>query len=62
MCHVFLAVNLFFLVSNMHTGMTFITSHSLNGEWEWIGILDVVPNITGFFSLKTNSPKTSEGL
>lgn len=54
-------MNLFLLVSNMHTGMAFI-NYSLIGEWEWIGILDVVPNITDFFSLKNNSPESFESL
>lgn len=55
-------MNLFFLVSNMHTGMAFINS-SFSG-WG-VGIdwnLDVVPNVAGFFSLKTSSPKTSEAV
>lgn len=43
-------------------GHGILTSHSSDGEWEWMGILDVVPSIAGFFSLKTNSPETFDGL
>lgn len=49
----------FFLYPTCILAWPLLTSYSLDGEWEWVGILDVVPNIAGFLSLKTNSPKTS---
>ena len=52
----------FFLHPTCILAWPLLTSYLVDGEWEWVGILDVVPNIAGFLSLKTNSPKTSECL
>lgn len=52
----------FFLYPICTLAWPLLTSHSVDRQWEQTGLLDVVPNVAGFFSLKISCPKTSKRL